>query len=162
MSLRLPQLSASFSSDKHARPTERVPVLSVSPIDGDHQALEGLLPGENWAIHRAMNVASAVRTLQHSNIPVVVCHSDSLSESWKLLLQKPAKLSMPPSLVLASRLADEYLWVEALNLGAYDVLAKPFVPVEVRRVLSSAWLRWRNEHVAPANPSGRMAIALSV
>jgi hypothetical protein len=29
----------------------------------------------------------------------------------------------PPVLIVTSRLADEYLWAEALNPGAYDVLA---------------------------------------
>ena len=42
---------------------------------------------------------------------------------------------------MASRFADDYLWVEALNLGAYDVLAKPFDITELTRSLSLAWLR---------------------
>jgi CheY-like chemotaxis protein len=37
----------------------------------------------------------------------------------------------PPMLIVTSRLADDYLWAEALNLGAYDVLAKPFDASEV-------------------------------
>jgi DNA-binding response OmpR family regulator len=53
---------------------------------------------------------------------------------------------MPPLLIVASRTADEYLWAEALNLGAYDVLSKPYHPAEVIRVLSMAWLHWRNRH----------------
>ena len=48
----------------------------------------------------------------------------------------------PPVLIVTSRLADEYLWAEALNLGAYDVLAKPFDASEVIRVLYSAWRHW--------------------
>jgi FixJ family two-component response regulator len=43
---------------------------------------------------------------------------------------------------VTSRLADEYLWAEALNLGAYDVLAKPFDTSEVMRVVASAWRHW--------------------
>jgi FixJ family two-component response regulator len=49
-------------------------------------------------------------------------------------------------LIVTSRLADEHLWAEALNLGAYDVLAKPFDQEEVIRVLSSAWLRKRSRN----------------
>jgi CheY-like chemotaxis protein len=52
-------------------------------------------------------------------------------------------------LIVASRTADEYLWAEALNLGAYDVLSKPYRPAEVVRVLSMAWLQWMNRR-APA------------
>jgi len=36
---------------------------------------------------------------------------------------------------VTSRLADERLWAEALNLGAYDVLAKPFDSTEAMRVV---------------------------
>jgi hypothetical protein len=43
---------------------------------------------------------------------------------------------------VGSRSADEFLWAEALNLGAYDVLARPFEPSEVMRTLSLAWLQW--------------------
>ena len=50
-------------------------------------------------------------------------------------------LPTTPLVVVASRLADEYLWVEALNLGAHDVLTKPFDSTEVVRVLTTAWMR---------------------
>jgi len=55
------------------------------------------------------------------------------------VLAETLKLPDPPLLIVASRLADEYLWAEALNPGAYDVLAKPFDAEEVIRVLRSAW-----------------------
>ena len=35
------------------------------------------------------------------------------------------------------------LWAEALNLGAYDVLAKPFDAAEVTARVSLAVLYWR-------------------
>jgi hypothetical protein len=34
-------------------------------------------------------------------------------------------MQCPPLLVVTSRLADDRLWWEALNLGGYNVLAKP-------------------------------------
>jgi hypothetical protein len=49
-----------------------------------------------------------------------------------------------PLLIVASRLADEYLWAEVLNLGGHDVLAKPFQGAEVQWVLESAWRIWTN------------------
>jgi DNA-binding response OmpR family regulator len=48
--------------------------------------------------------------------------------------------------MVTSRLADERLWAEALNLGAYDVLAKPFDGREVIRILSLAWQHWQDRH----------------
>lgn len=43
-----------------------------------------------------------------------------------------------PRLLVVSRYADERLWAEVLNLGGYDVLLKPFEPMEVTRVVAAA------------------------
>lgn len=64
--------------------------------------------------------------------------------SWKSLLAALDQLPDRPLLVVTSRLADEHLWAEVLNLGGYDVLMKPFDPQEVVRVISLAWLRWKD------------------
>ena len=47
-------------------------------------------------------------------------------------------------------LADERLWAEALNLGAYDVLAKPFGRTEAMRVVAAAWRAWGGPVRRPA------------
>ena len=52
----------------------------------------------------------------------------------------------PPLLIVTSRLADERLWAEALNLGAWDVLAKPFAAEETIRIVSVARQHWRDPH----------------
>jgi len=41
-------------------------------------------------------------------------------------------------------MADDALWAEVLNLGGYNVLAKPFDSREVFRVVGNAWLHWKN------------------
>ena len=46
---------------------------------------------------------------------------------------------------VASDRADERLWAEVLNYGAYDVLAKPFQPAEVLRIVSAAWRGWKQD-----------------
>jgi hypothetical protein len=46
---------------------------------------------------------------------------------------------------VSSRLADESLWAEVLNLGGYDLLQTPFEPSELFRVLHLAWLSWERE-----------------
>src|ERR1035441_7972483 len=55
------------------------------------------------------------------------------------MLEHISILPDPPLLILTSRLADERLWAEGLNLGAWDVLAKPFQTEEAIRVVDSAW-----------------------
>ena len=125
---------------------QNVPVLSVSPAQNDHITLERLLPGPQWRVYRADAVMSALallRTLRR--VPVVVCERDLLPGTWHDLLVRTALLPEPPSIIVASRLADDYLWAEVLNLGAYNVLVKPFDVVELTHSLSLAWLRGQHE-----------------
>jgi len=63
------------------------------------------------------------------------------------------RLRDQPELIVTSRLADDRLWAEALNLGAYDVLAKPFNRDEVLRSLSLAWLSWHRKHATDTGPA---------
>jgi DNA-binding response OmpR family regulator len=65
-------------------------------------------------------------------------------KTWKDLLRAVEALRNPPPLIVTSRLADECLWAEVLNLGGYDLLMKPFDATEVFRVVSLAWLSWKN------------------
>ena len=119
---------------------QNIPVLSVSPTPGDHAALEALLPKPQWKVYRTESVTSALSLLRHIEpIPLVVCERDSLRTTWQDLLIETMSLPDRPFFIVASRFADDYLWAEALNLGAYDVLGKPFDVTELTRSLSLAW-----------------------
>ena len=48
------------------------------------------------------------------------------------------RMERAPVLIVTSKVADEYLWSEVLNLGGYDVLAQPLDRDEVTRVARSA------------------------
>ena len=63
---------------------------------------------------------------------MVICERDLQQGSWKDLLEHTQRVANPPFMIVASLHADDYLWAEALNLGAYDVLAKPFDRTETR------------------------------
>jgi CheY-like chemotaxis protein len=80
-------------------------------------------------------------------VPVVLCE-DLFPGGWRDLLFQTALLPDLPSTVVASRLADDYFWAEALDLGAYDVLAKPFDVAELTRSLRLAWLHSQRQRVA--------------
>ncbi len=126
-------------------------VLSVRPISDDHAALDRILgeahaeAGTNvgWRLSTASTLSSALRTLRQLRCPVVICERDLPLGDWKDLLEHTRQLTSPPLLIVASRHADDSLWAEALNLGAYDVLAKPFDRHETVRVIASACFRSR-------------------
>jgi DNA-binding NtrC family response regulator len=123
-----------------------VSVLSVSPFVEDHEALAHILHPYSWTIHRASTLA----LLPNQPISLVVGEQDLPPHTWRDLLVTVGSLSSTPLVIVTSHQADDHLWAEALNLGAYGVLAKPFDVAEVRRTLSSAALSWRSKHSSRA------------
>lgn len=143
--------------------SERIRVLSVGPMEADHDALSQIMSGSGWplcpesqwVLDSAPGVPSALAHLAAHKTAIVVCESELGAATWRELREQLALLPDPPFLIVASRLADERLWAEALNLGAYDVLAKPFDANEVVRTLSQAWLHRTHR---PTRKSGRTAV----
>jgi len=146
---------------------ENVVVLSISPTEEDHTALKRILSRpestasteSKWTICRAAALESALPVLRENPIAIVLSERDLVPGTWKDVLAETLNLPDPPLLIVASRLADEYLWAEALNLGAYDVLAKPFDAEEVVRVLRSAWFHKRVNHEVRNRTNMKMAAA---
>ena len=147
-----------------------VTLLSVGLIEEDHASLEGILqyfqcdlrPACKWKLNACRTLASALKALRKVRVPVVVCESDLRPGTWREVLEKLSALPDPPFLIVTSRLADECLWAEALNLGAYDVLAKPFDVMEVTRIVSMAWLRWKSRYGTSSGARQAMAMASGV
>ena len=147
---RTPALTL-FDSDEQALDRDRaltdeslrISILSVSPFQDDHAALEKSLRSLPWTVRKAFSLRSAQAMVRDSRIQLILCERDLHPGSWKELLTDSSSMPKPPFLIVTSRFADDHLWAEALNLGAYDVLAKPFDSSEVTRTLSLAGLRWR-------------------
>lgn len=122
-----------------ANRTECVTVLSVSPLEHDHASLQSIFGHSKWKLFSADRLLSAQSVLQEHDISVVLCERDLMPGTWLDLLGHIQDMSHCPSLIVTSRLADERLWSEALNLGAWEVLAKPFDRSEVIRTVKYAW-----------------------
>jgi DNA-binding response OmpR family regulator len=121
-----------------------VAVLAVSPHEEDHVCLRAIFRRTNWKVFQAGTCREALSFLSENRITVLVCERDLPDRGWKALNSLSA-LPLPPLLVVASRDADDALCTEVLNLGAYDVLSKPFDPAEVKRIVSLAWRHWKEE-----------------
>jgi len=128
-------------------------VLSVSPDRQDHAAVRRLLDAAVWQVATAESCQEALDYLTKQDVVVVLCEHSLPDGSWKRLLDQAAVLQNPPSIVVTSRLADTHMWAEVLNLGGYDVLAKPLEQTEVRHVLESICLE-RARAAAPVRVAG--------
>jgi DNA-binding NarL/FixJ family response regulator len=146
--------------------SEVIRILSVSPYSDDHSTLDLILresAGENsltstWELARASTLSSALSLLRRLPCRVAICERDLPLGSWKDLLEYAQLLSNPPRIIVASRIADEYLWAEALNLGAHDVLAKPFDRKEALHVINSASIEWWHQYGSNIPAAQRMRI----
>jgi DNA-binding NtrC family response regulator len=118
-----------------------------------------LLNHSNWNIHSVNDFGQAVAFLGTSTVGVVVVqHGSSGNLSWQSLLEETWRLSPSPRLIVTDRLADERMWAEVLNLGAYDLLMQPFVAEEVFRVVTNASDSWNREwHRCHASAARKLA-----
>ena len=116
-------------------------VLTVSSLDEDHICLRRILGGSTRIAQQVQTCRQALASIRAGNISVLICETDLPDGSWKDVLSGLAAETAPPPLIVASRLADERLWAEVLNLGGYDVLSKPFLAGEVLWAVESAHRR---------------------
>ena len=139
--------------------TEVSGVLLVNPGDEDTLPLEEI-PDFTCTIVTCASADRALAVLRTSSYAIILWDADLASSTWQEMLEYLSLLPDPPLLIVTSRLADEYLWAEALNLGAWDVLAKPFDREEVSRVLGFAWRHWQDRHgIHDARSTQRRAAA---
>jgi len=113
-------------------------VLSISPLAEDHAVLRRILHADRRQVEVAGCCEEAFRLLSSCPVSTIITNDALPDGGWARILGHVQAQSRPPNLIVASRLADERLWAEVLNLGGYDVLIKPFVADEVRRVVSLA------------------------
>ena len=138
----LPELEAHW--------TRNISVLCADPSKADRNELREIFdslpwgwdPYWAWSLTTSSTVKSAERRMRTRTYALVLCGDEFGPGVWHQLCSLATTRPDPPVFLVTSRLADDHLWAEALNLGAYDVLAKPFDRTEVRHVLGRAWMHW--------------------
>lgn len=118
-------------------------VLAVSLSHWDLGSLKAIFSHSRWRLYQAASYAEAISFLDLYFIPVVISEENLPDGTWRDLLAHGASLPNPRKLIVASHFANDRLWAEALNLGAYDVLSLPFRAAEVFHSVSLAWRRWK-------------------
>ena len=86
------------------------------------------------ALHRPQD---AVGLAGRERFAVILLNLDCDSD-WKATLQALRTQAGSVPVVAYSRLPDEYLWVDALEAGAFDFLGKPFSRRELQSMLAKA------------------------
>ncbi len=118
-----------------AAETTRPAIVFISTSVEDAHAFRDILSGSSWLVVNVADLVGAYAVIDKLRPRVVVCDTEIEGQgSWHDLLSgQDAHPSF--ALIVVSRLVDEALWAEVLNLGGTDVLAKPFAVEEVKRVI---------------------------
>jgi DNA-binding response OmpR family regulator len=127
-----------------------VNILIVSTHRHDQAALRRILRHSHFVIAGAGSCREALDHLGRVHSAIVFCDYDLPDGTWLDILNCVTGPSDSSFLIVTSRLADERLWAEVLNLGGFDLLAKPFEAAEVLHVVKTALLR-QHDSVAAAS-----------
>ena len=119
--------------------------LAISPSVTDISFLKNRFRDAKWTLYTAYTYRESMDELRWNRMPVVLCASKLPDGDWKDVLSQLAPMPDRPRLIVFSRNADESLWGEVLNAGAFDLLATPFKNEELIFTIGSAWLDWKGE-----------------
>ena len=113
----------------------------VTPYDDELETLQPVLEAHHCTLALAKTRTQALPLLNAPHCGIIIIDS-ALPGGWKILLQDVQTRTHPPAVIVVAHVGDERLWAEVLNLGCYDVLAKPLDRAEVDYVISAACRHW--------------------
>jgi DNA-binding NtrC family response regulator len=114
------------------------------------KVLSSIFHCEPIEIHFAESRVEAWDALNRLNSPLILYDRDWLDAEWRTTVQTFASSPHRSCVILASRVADDYLWQELIRCGGYDLLGKPFRADDVARALKLALSYWRSARAAAA------------
>ena len=116
-------------------------ILFISGRIKDARRLSRMLRALPLALEHVETVQSARTKLQEECYDVILTEAELPDGRWQNVLDLAREVPQKLDVIVTDPLADSRFWAEALNLGAYDLLAQPFYEPEVRRILSNACSR---------------------
>jgi DNA-binding NtrC family response regulator len=116
-------------------------ILCISGCPEDARTLSQMLHSLPVTLERAETVQQARTRLFQRRYDAVVTESNLPDGDWRDVLHVLRESPYETQLVVTDPHADARLWSEALNMGAYDLVAQPFYEPEVRRILCNACSR---------------------
>jgi DNA-binding NtrC family response regulator len=120
-------------------------ILLVRPCERDRATLQNILENSRWNLVEVDDSRAAQAFLARNRVHMIFYNCDEAGSDLRDFSHQITEFSPAPLLIAASRLADESLWAETLNLGGFDLLASPVDCDEARRVILSAWQSWERE-----------------
>jgi two-component system, NtrC family, response regulator PilR len=113
-------------------------ILFISGHRDDARRLSQMLRALPLVMDHVDTLAQARTQLRDDDYDVVLTEAALPDGNWLDVLHLLRRIPRDMEVIVTDAQADARFWSEALNLGAYDLLAQPFYEPEVRRILGNA------------------------
>jgi DNA-binding NtrC family response regulator len=120
-------------------------ILFLSGHRDDARQITQMLHALPVAVDYAGSLQNARAKLRRDDYDVILTEAALPDGCWRDVLRLARECPQDLELIVTDPHADASLWAEALNLGAYDLIAQPFYEPEVRRILYNACSRRSGE-----------------
>jgi DNA-binding NtrC family response regulator len=119
--------------------TEKIPVLLVHHNSETLAALKRALERQGMHVLQAESRAQAKRMLGGLDpVPLVFTDTQLPDGTWADILALAEKALQPVNVIVVARVVDTRFYVEAIETGAFDFIAPPFVDIDLAYVMRSA------------------------
>jgi two-component system, NtrC family, response regulator PilR len=125
-------------------------ILFISGRRDDARQISHMLQTLPMAVDHAGSLQHARAQLGRGEYDVLLTEAALPDGSWLDALHLARECPQDLQVIVTDPHADARLWSEALNLGAYDLIAQPFYEPEVRRILYNACSRRTYERTPAA------------
>lgn len=123
-------------------------LLVISGDAGLYSHLEEVASTCGWKIRRAATVEEAIPIVVSESSPLIIYDWNLTDDDWSSAFERLNGLGVPMCILLASRVADPYLWQEVIRFGGFDLLPRSAPRDELIRKLRFAWF-W-NRSLGPS------------
>ena len=119
---------------------ERITALVVHQNSETLVSLKSALERQGMCIIQADSRAQANRMLGgQSPAPLVFTETQLPDGTWADILADAGRAAQPVNVIVVARVVDTRFYLEAIQTGAFDFLAPPFVATDLAYVVRSAF-----------------------
>ncbi len=109
-------------------------VLALVPTTPEFTTLLSGLAHRRVCVVSARNLRRSV--LRYKDASVLVCDADGIE--WRSTLELVQSLAPRIRVIFITRTADERLWLDMLDAGAYDLIPKPCKSTDLCYIIEAA------------------------
>lgn len=127
--------------------TRSTRVLLVDEDTGDLRNLRVTLEGQGYEVVTCPTYEAGIQCLESESIDFVVVSQGSLAFEGRSVLDRAVRLDRHRAVLVLTRCIDMRCYLDAMQMGAVDYLAKPVPAADL--------LRFVRTHVNRAAPNGK-------